>query len=96
MAQRLKRLPEMREIWAQSLGQEDPQERKWQPTPVLLPGESHGGRNLVGYSPWGRKESDTTSLTQYNFCKFVSSSPFVITKSVLSQELLFVLKRMLD
>ena len=33
---------------------------KWQPTPVLLPGESHGGRSLVGYSPWGRKESDTT------------------------------------
>ena len=34
--------------------------RKWQPTPVLLPGESHGGRSLVGCSPWGRKESDTT------------------------------------
>ena len=34
--------------------------RKWQPTPVLLPGEPHGGKSLVGYSPWGRKESDTT------------------------------------
>ena len=34
--------------------------RKWQPTPVFLPGESHGWRSLVGYSPWGRKESDTT------------------------------------
>ena len=33
---------------------------KWQPTPVLLPGKSHGQRSLVGYSPWGRKESDTT------------------------------------
>ena len=32
----------------------------WQPTPVLLPGESHGGRSLVGYSSWGRKESDMT------------------------------------
>ena len=32
---------------------------KWQPTPVLLPGKSHGWRNLVGYSPWGRKEWDT-------------------------------------
>ena len=32
----------------------------WQPTPVLLPGESHGGRSLVGYSPWGCKESDMT------------------------------------
>ena len=34
--------------------------RKWHPTPGLLPGESHGWRSLVGYSPWGRKESDTT------------------------------------
>ena len=33
--------------------------RKWQHTPVLLPGKSHGRRSLVGYSPWGRKESDT-------------------------------------
>ena len=37
-----------------------PEKRKWQPTPGLLPGESHGGRSLVGYSPWGCKESDTT------------------------------------
>ena len=34
--------------------------RKWQPTPVFLPGESHGWRSMVGYSPWGRKELDTT------------------------------------
>ena len=33
---------------------------KWQPTPLFLPGKSHGQRNLVGYSPWGCKESDTT------------------------------------
>ena len=33
--------------------------RKWQPTPVFLPGESHGQRNLAGYSLWGHKESDT-------------------------------------
>ena len=32
----------------------------WQPTPVFLPGEFHGQRSLVGYSPWGHKESDTT------------------------------------
>ena len=36
-----------------------PWRRKWQPTPVFLPGKSHGQRNLVGYSPWGHKESDT-------------------------------------
>ena len=40
-----------------------PWRRKWQPTPVFLPGESHGRRSLVGYSPRGRKESDTTSLS---------------------------------
>ena len=39
--------------------------RKWQPTPVFLPGESHGGRSLVGYSPWGRKESDTTERLHF-------------------------------
>jgi len=37
-----------------------PWRRKWGPTPVLLPGESHAQRILVGYSPWGRKESDMT------------------------------------
>ena len=37
-----------------------PWSRKWQPTPVSLPGESHGQRSLAGYSPWGHKESDVT------------------------------------
>ena len=37
--------------------------RQWQPTPVLLPGKSHGQRSLVGYSPWGREELDTTEVT---------------------------------
>ena len=40
----------------QSLGGEDPLEEEMEPTPVFLPGESHGQRNLVGYSPWGRTE----------------------------------------
>ena len=35
----------------------------WQPTPVFLPGESHGQRSLAGYSPWGHKELDTTEAT---------------------------------
>ena len=34
--------------------------RRWHPTPVLLPGKSHGWRSLVGCSPWGREELDTT------------------------------------
>ena len=40
-----------------------PRRRKWQPTPVFLHGESYGQRSLVGYSPWSRKESDTTEHT---------------------------------
>ena len=43
-----------------SLNWEDPRRRKWQFTPVFLPGQSHGQRILVSYSPWGRKESDMT------------------------------------
>ena len=42
-----------------------PWRRKWQPTPVFLPGESHGWRALVGYSPWGRKKSDTTERLHF-------------------------------
>ena len=37
-----------------------PWRRKWQPTPVFLPGKFHGQRSLVGYGPWGHRESDTT------------------------------------
>ena len=62
MAQRLKRLPGMQETQVRSLGQEDPLEKE---IAVLLPGESHGGRSLVGYSPWGRKESDTTERLHF-------------------------------
>ena len=43
------------------------QRRHWHPTPVLLPGKSHGQRRLIGCSPWGRKESDTTSLSLFTF-----------------------------
>ena len=50
------RLPAMWETWVRKI----PWRRKWQPTPVILPGESHGRRSLVGCSPQGRKELDTT------------------------------------
>ena len=44
-----------------------PWRRRWQPAPVFLPGESHGERNLAGYSPQGRKESDTTEATERTY-----------------------------
>ena len=47
----------------QSPGQEDPRRRAQQPTPVLLPRESHAQRSLAGYSPQAHKESDTTKAT---------------------------------
>ena len=43
-----------------SLSREDPLQYKRQPTPVFLPGKSHGQRSLAGCSPWGCKESDTS------------------------------------
>ena len=52
----VKNLVVVQETWVQSLGQEDPWRREWQPTPVFLPGESYGQRSLAGYSPRGRKE----------------------------------------
>ena len=41
--------------------------RQWHPTPVLLPEKSHGWRSLVGCSPWGRQESDTTERLHFHF-----------------------------
>ena len=41
--------------------------RQWHPTPVLLPGKSYGWRSLVGYSPWGLKESDMTKRHHFHF-----------------------------
>ena len=44
-----------------------PRRRQWHPTPVLLPGKSHGWRSLVGCSPWGRWESDSTEQLHFHF-----------------------------
>jgi len=43
------------------------QRRRWHPTPVLLPGKSHGRRSLVGCSPWGCEESDMTERLHFHF-----------------------------
>ena len=45
----------------------DIQRKQWHPTPVLLPGKSHGRRSLVGRSPWGREDSDTTERLHCHF-----------------------------
>ena len=51
----------------QSLGREDPLEKKLEPTPVFLPEESHGQRSLEGYSPQGRKDLQTTEQAQTRY-----------------------------
>ena len=63
----VKHLPTVWEIQVRSLGWEDPWRRKWQPTPVCLAGKSHGQRSLVGYSPYGCEESDTTERLHFHF-----------------------------
>ena len=57
----------MQEMQIQSLGGEDPLEKEMATTPVLLPGKSHGWRTVVGYSPWGLKELDTTQRLHFHF-----------------------------
>ena len=76
MAQRLKCLLAMQETWVQSLGQEDPLEKEmvthssilaWRTPWTEEPGGLHGRRSLVGYSPRGRKELDTTERLHFHF-----------------------------
>ena len=59
----------MQEMQVQSLGWEDPLE-KGMATPVFLPGEFHGQRNLAGYNPWGHKELDTTEQRSMSTMKY--------------------------
>ena len=58
-------MQEMQETQVRSLGWEDPLGEEMAITPVFLLGKSHGQKSLVGYSPQGRKESDTTEHTHY-------------------------------
>ena len=65
VAQIVKKWSVMGETWVQSLGREDGE--GWQLTPVLLPGEFYGQRNLVGYSPCNHKELNTTEGLTLSF-----------------------------
>ena len=68
VAQTVKRLSAMQETWVRSLGWEDSLRRKWHPTPVLLPGKSHGWRSLVGCSPGVAKSR--TWLSDFIFTSY--------------------------
>ena len=58
--------------------------RQWQPTTVLLPGKSHGRRSLVGCSPWGRKELDTTERLHFHFSLHALEKEMATHSSVLA------------
>ena len=79
MVQRLKHLPAMQETWVRSLGWEDPLEKEMATPPIFLPGKSHGQRSLVGYSPWGSKESDTTEWLHFKDQTYSHNLHFKIT-----------------
>ena len=65
VAQMVKHLPAVKETQIRSQVRKIPWRRKWQPTPVLLPRKFHEWSSPVGYSPWGRKESDTTEQLHF-------------------------------
>ena len=67
MAQTVKRLSTMWETRVRSLSQEDPLEKEMAIYSSTIAWKSHGQRSLVGYSPWGRKESDTTERLHFHF-----------------------------
>ena len=83
VAQTVKNLLAVPKTWVQSWVGKIPQRREWLPTPVLLPGESHGECSLEGYSPWGRKEwgsikhkyNPVTSLPKCSAICFLTSPP---------------------
>ena len=78
MAQMVKHLPVMKETWILSLGREDLLEKEMATTPVLLSGKFHRWRSLVGYSPWGCIESDTTKQFQYYAASLTTPKPLTV------------------
>ena len=65
-------------------GSQAPLEKAMAPTPVLLPGESHGRRTLVGCSPWGHEESDTTERLHFHFSLSALEKEMATHSSVLA------------
>ena len=66
-----KNLPAMQETGFDPCVRKIPWRRELQPTPAFLPGEFHGQRSLAGYSPWDRKESDTTGQLTFSLSELI-------------------------
>ena len=67
MGQMVKNLPVRQETWFNPWVRKIPWRREWQSIPEFLPGEFHGQKSLVGYNPWGHKESDMTEQLRLRF-----------------------------
>ena len=84
VVQMIKNLPTMQEAWVWSRVRKIPWRREWQPTAVFLPRDFHRQSSLAGYSPWGRKDSDTTERlhslqlvsTDFFFCLLFAILPY--------------------
>ena len=66
------------------LSSDDVRRRQWHPTPVLLPGKSHGQRSLVGCSPWDREELDMTERLHFHFSLHALEKEMATHSSVLA------------
>ena len=78
----------MQETWVQSLGWEDHLEKRMAILPVFLPGESHGQRGLVGYSPWDfMTESDMTELLTLSFSHIMAKIKIHKNKDVYMEKI---------
>ena len=87
VAKTVKRLPTTQETGFSPWVRKILWRRKWQPTPVFLPGESHGQRSLVSYSPWGRKESDMTERLHFPFtCESLGQTYLLVLEGLLGEE----------
>ena len=75
VAQTVRCLPAMRETLVQSWVGKIPWRRKWQSTPILLPGKFHGWRGPASYSLWGHKESDITEQLHFTSPMFMEGNP---------------------
>ena len=71
VAQMVNNLPQCRRPWFDPWVGKMCRRKEWLPTPVFLPGESHGQRSLAAYSPWGHKESDRTERLTHSHTKEV-------------------------
>ena len=84
VAQTVKTLPAMQKTWVQSLRQKDPLEKEMATHSSTLAWKFHGQRSLVGYSPWGRKELDTTERLHFIDSTLLQSPPVPINPVTVS------------